>query len=81
MAAGPQAPAAHRGARTAPTHLQGQGILLLVQLVELWSVACMGRGGAGAILCSILSTGRRPRTFSCCSLGRWRSFQGDGGTM
>eukprot|EP00976_Prorocentrum_cordatum_P084084 1185512-Prorocentrum_minimum.AAC.3 len=28
MAAGPQAPAAQRGARTAPTRPQGQGILL-----------------------------------------------------
>ena len=33
MAAGPQAPAAHRGARTAPTRPQGQGILLLRRLV------------------------------------------------
>ena len=30
MAAGPQAPAAQRGARTAPTRPQGQGILLLI---------------------------------------------------
>eukprot|EP00976_Prorocentrum_cordatum_P026720 543275-Prorocentrum_minimum.AAC.1 len=30
MAAGPQAPAAQRGARTAPTCPQGQGILLLL---------------------------------------------------
>eukprot|EP00976_Prorocentrum_cordatum_P116122 1196115-Prorocentrum_minimum.AAC.1 len=28
MAAGPQAPVAHRGACTAPNRLQGQGILL-----------------------------------------------------
>eukprot|EP00959_Pyramimonas_sp_CCMP1952_P436269 9135537-Pyramimonas_sp.AAC.2 len=28
MAAGPRAPAAHRGARTAPTRPQGQGTLL-----------------------------------------------------
>eukprot|EP00959_Pyramimonas_sp_CCMP1952_P450163 9425862-Pyramimonas_sp.AAC.1 len=30
MAAGPQAPAAHRGVHTAPTRPPGQGILLLV---------------------------------------------------
>eukprot|EP00959_Pyramimonas_sp_CCMP1952_P378146 7921296-Pyramimonas_sp.AAC.1 len=30
MAAGPQAPASHRGARTAPTRPPGQGILLLL---------------------------------------------------
>eukprot|EP00976_Prorocentrum_cordatum_P064664 1177578-Prorocentrum_minimum.AAC.4 len=48
---GPQAPAAHRGARTAPTRLQGQGILLLC-LYRPPPSASGVKGGRSPMTCS-----------------------------
>eukprot|EP00959_Pyramimonas_sp_CCMP1952_P265483 5551230-Pyramimonas_sp.AAC.1 len=45
MAAGPQAPAAHRGARTAPTRPQGKGILLLL-ISTGWMLSAQDLGAA-----------------------------------